>query len=177
MGNGLGSCETEECRRSENTGRDSHETFIALCVAAGATCISESLCAQASATRVGGPREGCEAIYESPFPFERLASVDTAPDVRGGKNRLVIRGTVVERDGKTPAPGVATRSSLMMAPPSVRGNATDNTPREEVGSSPSCREPTDTPRPSVTSSSDSIPPTTPHVPDRQRVLHKASAET
>jgi protocatechuate 3,4-dioxygenase beta subunit len=55
---------------------------------------------------VGGPCEGCEAIYENPAPFEALNEVDTLPVFNEQGPKLVVSGTVYKRDGKTPAPGV-----------------------------------------------------------------------
>jgi protocatechuate 3,4-dioxygenase beta subunit len=57
--------------------------------------------------KVGGPCEGCEAIYESPIPFEKIKSFVELPDVSwDGKKPMGINGTVYKADGKTPAPGV-----------------------------------------------------------------------
>lgn len=56
---------------------------------------------------VGGPCEGCEAIYESPVPFDRLPSLTKLPDASWvGKKPLGINGTVYKADGRTPAPDV-----------------------------------------------------------------------
>ena len=55
---------------------------------------------------VGGPCEGCEAIFESPVPFEALNEVDTLPTFGEQGPKLVVSGTVYKSDGKTPAPGV-----------------------------------------------------------------------
>jgi len=57
--------------------------------------------------KVGGPCEGCEAIYESPIAFEKLKPVVQLPDATwDGKKPLGINGIVYKADGKTPAPGV-----------------------------------------------------------------------
>ncbi|WP_128545232.1 dioxygenase family protein [Larkinella soli] len=57
--------------------------------------------------KVGGPCEGCEAIFESPIPFEALKSVVLLPDADwDGKKPLGINGVVYKADGRTPAPGV-----------------------------------------------------------------------
>ncbi|HMI05087.1 MAG TPA: hypothetical protein VK541_21555 [Pedobacter sp.] len=57
--------------------------------------------------KVGGPCEGCEAIYESPVPFEQIKSFTALPDVSwDGKKPMGINGTVYKADGKTPAPDV-----------------------------------------------------------------------
>jgi len=56
---------------------------------------------------VGGPCEGCEAIHESPVPFDKLDSFLKLPDTTWeGKIPLGINGIVYKADGKTPAPGV-----------------------------------------------------------------------
>ena len=69
-------------------------------------------CAQATqqeaqkGPRVGGPCEGCEAIYESPVPFQKLSWRDTLPDYGAPGEKLHLEGVVYQSDGKTPAPGV-----------------------------------------------------------------------
>ncbi|HVG40280.1 MAG TPA: hypothetical protein VM888_01620 [Chitinophagaceae bacterium] len=55
---------------------------------------------------VGGSCEGCEAIYESPVPFEKLSWIDTLPDFTDEGPKLEISGTVYKADGKTPAKDV-----------------------------------------------------------------------
>ncbi|WP_316812233.1 intradiol ring-cleavage dioxygenase [Pedobacter heparinus] len=61
----------------------------------------------AQTKRVGGPCEGCEAIYESPIPFDQIKSFVKLPDVSwDGKKPMGINGTVYKADGKTPAAGV-----------------------------------------------------------------------
>jgi protocatechuate 3,4-dioxygenase, beta subunit len=77
-------------------------------------CYSMAACAQSNTQikgknggqRVGGPCEGCEAIYESKQPFEALKEVDTLPTFSEEGPKLVISGTVYKSDGTTPAPGV-----------------------------------------------------------------------
>jgi protocatechuate 3,4-dioxygenase beta subunit len=56
--------------------------------------------------RIGGPCEGCEAIYESPADLNSLGSTDTLPDFTDAGPKLVLGGTVYMNDGITPAPGV-----------------------------------------------------------------------
>jgi protocatechuate 3,4-dioxygenase beta subunit len=56
--------------------------------------------------QVGGPCEGCEAIYESPVPFNQLDHTDTLPDFNEPGQKLEISGVVYRKDGKTPAPDV-----------------------------------------------------------------------
>jgi protocatechuate 3,4-dioxygenase beta subunit len=65
-------------------------------------------CAQSNkrSGRVGGPCEGCEAIYESPVPFDQLPSIIKLPDWNDDSTLLGVNGTVYQADGKTPAAGV-----------------------------------------------------------------------
>ena len=49
--------------------------------------------------------EGCEAIYESPVPFDQLDSMVWLPDWKEEGTRLAVNGTVYKPDG-TPAAGV-----------------------------------------------------------------------
>ncbi len=56
--------------------------------------------------KVGGNCEGCEAIYESPVPFEQLNEVDTFPNFNDAGPKVEISGIIFKADGKTPAPGV-----------------------------------------------------------------------
>jgi protocatechuate 3,4-dioxygenase beta subunit len=55
--------------------------------------------------KVGGPCEGCEAIYECPVPFDSLMMFAWLPDWDPNIPRIAINGTVYNPDG-TPAPGV-----------------------------------------------------------------------
>ncbi|MBK7869190.1 MAG: intradiol ring-cleavage dioxygenase [Saprospiraceae bacterium] len=54
--------------------------------------------------KVGGPCEGCEAIYE--YGNKKLSSVDTLPDFFDKGPKLKITGTIYKKDGKTPAKDV-----------------------------------------------------------------------
>lgn len=70
-----------------------------------------SACAQTSAPpasqgKVGGPCEGCEAIYESPIALDALRPVDTLAHFRTGARPMRVSGTVYQSDGRTPAAGV-----------------------------------------------------------------------
>lgn len=53
---------------------------------------------------VGGPCEGCEAIFE--YGDEQLTPVDTLPDFHDQGVKIKVTGTIYQSDGKTPAPGV-----------------------------------------------------------------------
>ncbi len=50
--------------------------------------------------------EGCEAVYESPVPLEKLSSVDTLPGFAGSQRPLYISGTVYTKDRGSTVPGV-----------------------------------------------------------------------
>jgi protocatechuate 3,4-dioxygenase beta subunit len=65
-------------------------------------------CSQTSSKankKVGGRCEGCEAIHESPVPFEKLTSTVMLPDWDEKGTKLAINGVVYKADG-TPAPNV-----------------------------------------------------------------------
>ncbi len=53
---------------------------------------------------VGGPCEGCEALYE--YGDKVLSPVDTLPDFAAAKSKIKITGTVFQKDGRTPAKDV-----------------------------------------------------------------------
>jgi len=61
---------------------------------------------EAGSQHVGGRCEGCEAIYESPVPFEKLTEVATLPDFNDPGPKIEISGIIYLPDGKTPAAGV-----------------------------------------------------------------------
>lgn len=56
--------------------------------------------------KIGGPCEGCEAIYESPVKFEQLSSSTILPNYNEAGTKIEISGIVYHRDGKTPAKDV-----------------------------------------------------------------------
>lgn len=53
---------------------------------------------------VGGPCEGCEAIFE--YGNNDLGPVDTLPDFNDEGLRIKVTGTIYQSDGKTPAKDV-----------------------------------------------------------------------
>lgn len=55
---------------------------------------------------VGGSCEGCEAIFESPVPFNKLNWIDTLPGFDEPGQKLEVSGSVFKPDGKTPASGI-----------------------------------------------------------------------
>ncbi len=52
---------------------------------------------------VGGPCEGCEALFE--YGDRVLSSVDTLPDFYKNEPQIILTGAVFEPDGTTPAAG------------------------------------------------------------------------
>lgn len=68
--------------------------------------ISSTSCAQATRKSVGGPCEGCEAIFESPVPFDQLPHSIALPDFSDEGPRIEVSGIVYRRDGMTPASDV-----------------------------------------------------------------------
>lgn len=61
-------------------------------------------CKPQTTKNVGGPCEGCEAIFE--YGSNVLTSVDTLPEYQQNEPKLKITGTVFKKDGKTPAENV-----------------------------------------------------------------------
>jgi protocatechuate 3,4-dioxygenase beta subunit len=53
---------------------------------------------------VGGPCEGCEAVFE--YGERVLSSVDTLPDFNDIGPKTKVTGTIYLNDGKTPAEGI-----------------------------------------------------------------------
>ena len=60
-------------------------------------CNGES---QTKTKKIGGPCQGCEAIYE--YGTKVLKPVDTLPEFNVLPYPIKINGTVYENDGKTP---------------------------------------------------------------------------
>lgn len=54
--------------------------------------------------KVGGPCQGCEAIYE--YGERKLSAIDTLPGFNKAPQKLLVTGTVFQKDGRTPAPNV-----------------------------------------------------------------------
>ena len=53
---------------------------------------------------VGGPCEGCEAVFE--YSDKVLSAVDTLPDFDNADQKLKVTGFIYQSDGKTPAEDV-----------------------------------------------------------------------
>ena len=71
-----------------------------------AACSQENEDFEAKTKSVGGPCEGCEAIFENKVPFDQLSSTVDLPDFNEAGPKISISGTVYKADGKTPAPNV-----------------------------------------------------------------------
>ncbi|WP_257667918.1 dioxygenase family protein [Parapedobacter tibetensis] len=78
-------------------------TLILALVLSYTSCYSQDR-KRGKASRVGGPCEGCEAIYE--YGGRRLAAIDTLPGFRENEPKIKVTGTVFRKDGKTPAENV-----------------------------------------------------------------------
>lgn len=72
-------------------------TFTSLC------SISQDI-SEENAVLIGGPCEGCEAIFE--YGDQKLTSMDTLPDFNQAKEKLKVTGTIYQHDRKTPAEDV-----------------------------------------------------------------------
>jgi protocatechuate 3,4-dioxygenase beta subunit len=55
-------------------------------------------------SRLGGPCEGCEAIYE--YGEKQLTAIDTIIGFTTNEPKLLVEGTVFHLDGSTPAKGI-----------------------------------------------------------------------
>lgn len=66
--------------------------------------IALTINSQAQGKLVGGPCEGCEAVFE--YGDQNLSSVDTLPEFGSEGVDIKVTGKVYEPDGKTPAGGV-----------------------------------------------------------------------
>ena len=67
-------------------------------------CLSFCYPVFSQGTLVGGPCEGCEAVFE--YGDRKLTPVDTLPGFEEKKPKLKITGTIYKKDGKTPAEDV-----------------------------------------------------------------------
>ena len=74
--------------------------FVIFTSIAGCSQNSTKSTATKSYTNVGGSCEGCEAIHESPAPFDSLKSTAWLPDWNDKGKRLAVGGIVYKQDGK-----------------------------------------------------------------------------
>ena len=86
--------------------------FMRIIILLALILISNTGCTQNTAKKqaqsnihVGGSCEGCEAIHESPVPFDSLKYVTWLPDWNDKGKKLAINGVVYDINGK-PAPNV-----------------------------------------------------------------------
>jgi protocatechuate 3,4-dioxygenase beta subunit len=81
--------------------------------------------AQSSGRLLGGPCEGCEAIYE--YGDRKLRAETTLPDYQREGPQIKITGIVYQKDGQTTAPTVilyvyhTDQSGRYTAPPNAKG--------------------------------------------------------
>ncbi|MEM8899731.1 MAG: intradiol ring-cleavage dioxygenase [Bacteroidota bacterium] len=61
-------------------------------------------CEGHSQGEIGGPCQGCEAIYE--YGDRILTAIDTLPGFQAYEPKLVVEGRVFQKDGVSPADGV-----------------------------------------------------------------------
>jgi protocatechuate 3,4-dioxygenase beta subunit len=67
-------------------------------------CSTLGSCQSQGLKHVGGSCEGCEALFE--YKNKVLTSVDTLPGFQQTEPKLLITGTVLKRDNRTPAENV-----------------------------------------------------------------------
>jgi protocatechuate 3,4-dioxygenase, beta subunit len=67
---------------------------------------SEKSASSGGTITVGDGCEGCEAIFESPIPFEQLSNTDTLPGFDEQGPKIEISGIIYQQDGITPAKDV-----------------------------------------------------------------------
>jgi protocatechuate 3,4-dioxygenase beta subunit len=80
--------------------------MLSVCVCTWSQKAQEKTNRDDNALKVGGSCEGCEAVFESPIPFEKLNSVITLSDFKESGPKIEVSGIVYQRDGKTPAKDV-----------------------------------------------------------------------
>lgn len=68
------------------------------------SCESQTKSNTNAIRQVGGPCEGCEALFE--YGDKQLKTIDTLPGFDSNSPKLEITGTVFKNDGKTPASDV-----------------------------------------------------------------------
>ncbi|MFZ1807798.1 MAG: intradiol ring-cleavage dioxygenase [Cyclobacteriaceae bacterium] len=79
-----------------------NEICIALILLFVSSCNAQEK--KAGKQLVGGPCEGCEAIYE--YGTRKLTAIDTLPKFSQSTPKLKVTGIVYQKDGKTPAENI-----------------------------------------------------------------------
>lgn len=76
--------------------------YIIVLVISFTSCQSQTK--QTDDKLIGGPCEGCEAVFE--YGDKELKTIDTLPEFENREPKLKITGTVYKKDGETPAENV-----------------------------------------------------------------------
>lgn len=79
-----------------------HSIFLGFILGLNTSCFGQNQ--SSSSSSLGGPCEGCEAIYE--YKDKPLSHLDTLPGFMENEPKLMLFGTVFQKDGITPAQGV-----------------------------------------------------------------------
>ena len=79
-------------------------TIMISCLIFFSSCINAQDKNESKFRLVGGPCEGCEAVFE--YGNKKLSSVDTLPDFNDEGQKIKITGKIYLPDGKTPATDV-----------------------------------------------------------------------
>jgi len=87
----------------EGSNKMKHTLYILLFLLTLTSCQSQTG-NKTSNDNLGGPCEGCEAVYD--YGDRYLPAVDTLPGFQENEPKIKITGTVFKLDGKTPAADV-----------------------------------------------------------------------
>jgi len=79
-------------------------TFFLFSFLLFSACVSSQEKNETFTQLIGGPCEGCEAVYE--YGNQQLYDTDTFPDFETTEPKLKVTGIVYQQDGKTPAADV-----------------------------------------------------------------------
>ena len=79
-------------------------TIILLITLTLTSCASSQNQNDGPSRLVGGPCEGCEAVFE--YGDKKLFATDTLPGFHESRNKIKVTGTIYQKDGVTPAEGV-----------------------------------------------------------------------
>ncbi len=78
--------------------------FLTTILLGFSSCTGQERSTSPNQKKVGGPCEGCEAIYE--YGNRTLTPLDTLPNFERSEHKLFIAGTVFQPDRQTPAEDV-----------------------------------------------------------------------
>lgn len=83
-----------------------HQYLLLLSLLITSSCASQTPAPAGPASgKLGGPCEGCEAIYECPVPFEQLGNTAQLPQGPEPAQELILKGRVTDSKGR-PVAGV-----------------------------------------------------------------------